>query len=85
MESPQDIVEIRIAFYKGEERTRSFLVKMWADDGRKETKTFTSSGETKGFEAFQLDTDDTVKLQIAPASPNSLDWLTIYEVRLCLS
>lgn len=36
----------------------------------------------EGFETFNVDTDETVKLQIVPASPNTLDWLTLYEVRL---
>ena len=82
-------MEINIAFHKGDERTRAFKVKTWDTSGNKITTKFTSSGETDGFEAFSLGSDETTKLVIFPVSPNSDDWLSISEVghftsRLCL-
>ena len=87
--SAQDIVEINIAFHKGDERTRAFKVKTWDASGDTITTKFISSGETDGFEAFSLGSDETTKLVIFPVSPNSDDWLSISEVghftsRLCL-
>ena len=79
-DSAQDIVEINIAFYKGDERTRAFKVKTWDTSGDKITTEFTSGGETDGFEAFSLGSDETTKLAIFPASPNEDDWLSISEV-----
>ncbi|CAN0252790.1 unnamed protein product [Ascophyllum nodosum] len=81
-DSAQDIVEINIAFYKGDERTRAFKVKTWDTSGDKITTEFTSGGETDGFEAFSLGSDETTKLAIFPASPNEDDWLSISEVEI---
>ena len=76
----QDIVEINIAFYKGDKRTRAFEVETWDTSGGKIATKFTSSGETDGFEAFSLASDETTRLVIFPASPNEDDWLSIPEV-----
>lgn len=82
LDDPQDIVELNIAFFKGDERTRTFLVKSWNEEGVKTTRYFTSSGTITGFENFEIDTEETVKLQIVPSSPNTLDWLSIVEVSI---
>lgn len=70
-----------MAFFRGDERTRTFIVKTWDEDGTREKNTFTSSGKTQDFESFHVGAEGAVKLQIIPASPNALDWLSIYEAR----
>lgn len=76
----QDIVTLRLAFYKGDERTRRFKVKTFDSNGQKKKYKFTSSGSTLGFEDFQLDSDETVKIMITPINPNKDDWISITEV-----
>ncbi|CAN0554389.1 unnamed protein product, partial [Laminaria digitata] len=50
-EEPLDLVEMRIAFYKGDENTRTLEV--YGGGGFRGT--ITSSGETDGFQTFPLD------------------------------
>ena len=76
----QDIEEINIAFYKGDERTRTFEVETLDTSGDTSTTEFTSSGETDGFETFSLGSMETTELVISPASPNEDDWISIFEV-----
>lgn len=74
-------MELQIAFYKGDERTRSFSVTTYNQDDQSQiTYDFTSSGTTLGYESFTLNSDETYRLYITPAEPNYDDWLSITEV-----
>ena len=78
-DEPQDIVQIYMALYKGDERTRS--VNVWVDGVF--THTITSSGTTTGFETYDLIAPGatTVVLQGVDDS----EWLSITEVRRTLN
>lgn len=73
---------MQMAFYKGDERTRSFTVTTFNNrESQSEiTYHFTSSGETLGYEKFELDSDETYELYITPDDPNEEDWIGITEV-----
>ncbi|MEP2260962.1 MAG: hypothetical protein ABJI00_06075 [Paracoccaceae bacterium] len=75
---PQDIKEIEIAFYKGDEGTRTLKV---YSNGRFHTK-IKSSGKTNDFQTFDLDTDETseLKLYLNDYKSNSDVWLSLTEV-----
>lgn len=72
-----------MAFFKGDERTRSFRAITTDSGGDKNIYSFTTSGETDGFESFELNTDETVQLVIKADDPNKYDWLSIFEVGRC--
>ena len=78
-DEPQDLVEIRIAFYKGKEDTRTLKV---YDNGKYHSK-IKSSGNTTGYQTFYLDTDETseLKLYLNDYKLDSDVWLSITEVR----
>lgn len=78
---PQDIVELQVAFYKGNERKRAFSVVTFNNsDESGVIYQFTSHGDSLGFENFAINTDETYELYITPAEPNYDDWLSITEV-----
>ena len=75
---PQDLENIRIAFYEGDENTRKLKV---YTNGKYYGK-IKSSGKTNGFQTFDLDTDETseLKLYLDNYKSNSDVWLSITEV-----
>lgn len=81
-DTPQNIVTLDLAFYKGDERTRSFGVKTYNAhrDYGSEYLTFTSSGSTLGFESFELNSNQTSYMYLAPRGENYQDWMSITEV-----
>ena len=66
-----------IAFYEGEDRTRKFKVKL---NGSSSYYIIQSSGETDGFEAFELDTDKTKTLNLEGVDLRGDEWVSITEV-----
>ena len=76
----QDIVRMRIAFHKGDQRTRTLDV---YENGNYHS-TITSGGSTMGYQNFMLDTDETnrIRLRLDGYGDNSDVWLSITEVRL---
>lgn len=81
---PQDIVRLEIAFYKGDIRQRLFDVTTLDTSGKTCTyPRFLSTGTTLGFESWDLNSDETVKvcLQYAPNPALSTNtWFSITEV-----
>ena len=73
---PQDIVIMRIAFHKGDERTRTLDV---YDNGDHHSE-ITSSGNTLGYERFYLNTVDTEEIKLCLDGDED-EWLSITEVR----
>lgn len=80
-EDPQYLDSVELAFYKGDQRTRSFLVKTFNSDNTRMTVRFTSSGVTDGFESFEVGRDDVAKMYIQPIAPDRDEWISIKEVR----
>lgn len=78
-DEPQDIVEMRIAFYKGTKETRTLNV---YDNGNFHSQ-IESSGETEGYQTFYLDTNETadLNLYLDDYESNPDMWLSIKEVR----
>lgn len=71
----------QVAFYKGDERTRSFSVTtVNQNDQSTVTYEFTSSGTTTDYESFELNSDSTYRLYVTPTGDNYYDWLSITEV-----
>lgn len=80
-EEAQYIIEMRLAFYKGDERTRAFTVKIFdGDDIELNSYDYTSSGGTLEHELFAVDGPDVSKVMITPAEPNVFDWFSVTEV-----
>lgn len=77
---PVDIVRLDIAFYKGDIRTRSFFIKTFAADGTGIATNFVASGTTADFESFEINSQQTSKLYIAPRDPDKLLWFSMKEV-----
>lgn len=77
---PQYLDSVELAFFRGDQRTRSFKVKTFDSDNRRRTTKFTSSGETDGFESFEIATDDVKKLYIQPIAPDKDEWISVKEV-----
>ncbi|CAM9164599.1 unnamed protein product, partial [Laminaria digitata] len=75
-EEPQDIVEVKLAFYKGKEDTRTLKV---YDNGSYHSK-IKSSGSTNGYQTFELDTDETEELKFCLNDDDDV-WISITEVR----
>lgn len=82
-EDDPNIVTLNLAFYKGDERTRQFFVKTYSSDRSVENQmlTFTSSGATLGFESFEINSNQTSYMYVAPSGDNYYDWISITEVR----
>ena len=78
-EEPQDIVKMKIAFHKGDERTRKLDVYETYDDGKNKSQ-IKSSGKTLGYETFYLNTDETEKMKLCLDGDDD-EWLSITEVR----
>ncbi|CAN0410730.1 unnamed protein product, partial [Ascophyllum nodosum] len=79
-EEPQDIVRMLIAFYKGDERTRKLNVKL----NGSARSVIQSSGETDGFESFELETDETETLTLEAVNLRGDEWISITEVGIML-
>lgn len=77
-EEPQDIVDLKIALYKGDERTRTIKVKL---NGSTDT-TIETSGETTDYETWTLNSDETASLTLEASGLGRNGWLSITEV-LC--
>ena len=78
----QDIRWLKVALYKGEERTRMFEVKLDNTNGvDDEDYEFTSCGCTNGFEYYTLDSDETQELCIEPKGLDESEWFSVTEVR----
>lgn len=73
---PVDVEQIRIAFYNGDERTRS--LKIWVN-GKPYTKV-QSRGETRGFEDFTLDATAVRSIMLEGLSMEGDEWISITEV-----
>eukprot|EP00904_Undaria_pinnatifida_P012875 jgi/Undpi1/8718/HiC_scaffold_25.g11183.m1 len=78
-EEPQDIVSMKIAFHKGDERTRKLDVYETYDDGKNKSQ-IKSSGKTLGYETFYLNTDETEKMKLCLDGDDD-EWLSITEVK----
>lgn len=76
----QNLDNIALALYKGDERTRSFKVKTFNSNNIRRTVSFTSSGTTDGFETFAIGRDDVKKMYIQPIAPDRDEWISIKEV-----
>ena len=79
-EQPQDIVQMLIAFYKGDERAHKLKVKV---NGSSQY-IIESSGETNGFEAFELDFYGTESLALEGLGLHRDEWIGITEVSALL-
>lgn len=81
LDAPTDIVEVRIAMWKGDTRTRALNILV---DGTL-ASTIESSGETEGYETYELTASQasTVVLQAAGTEGNG--WLSILGVRCKVS
>ncbi|CAM9282699.1 unnamed protein product [Ectocarpus sp. 6 AP-2014] len=77
-EEPQDIVRIKIKFYKGDERVRTLKLK--GSDGFK--KTITSSGTSSKYETWDINTDETKWLSMEALNLDDDEWISITEVRM---
>lgn len=75
-DEPQDIVRLDVQFWKGDERVRK--LKVTDDTGFK--KTITSSGTSKGFEKFTINTDETETLTLESVGLSKDEWISIKEV-----
>ena len=75
-EQPQDILQMLIAFYKGDERANKLKVKV---NGSSQY-IIESSGETNGFEAFELDFYGTESLALEGLGLHRDEWISITEV-----
>lgn len=77
-EDPTDLVEMRIAFYRGTEGIRTLNVYSNGDYH----STIQSSGNTNGYQSFDLGTDETesILLRLDDYESNPHEWLSITEV-----
>ena len=75
-DEPQDIVRMRMAFYKGDERTRSLNV--WVDGVY--THTIMSSGRTTGYETYDLIAPGAKTVVLQASGLQDSGWLSISEV-----
>ena len=78
LEEPQDLVEMRMSLWKGDQRIRSLNI---FADGTLVTA-ITSSGKTEGFETYELTAlqVSTIMVQANEPLPDN-GWLGIIEVR----
>lgn len=75
-DEPQDIVEIRIAMFKGNERSRT--VNIWADGVL--STTVTTSATTLELEAYELAAMQATTIVLQEAGGDSNDWFSVTEV-----
>lgn len=78
---PQDIAVMRIAFYKGSQRTRRLKVKV---NGSTDS-IIESSGQTDNFEDFELETIDTNEVTFEALGLRGEDWISFTEVEFMVS
>ena len=74
-EEPQDIVEVSIALFRGDERVRKLQVT--ASDGF--SQELESSGSDDGFERFVVNTDETAWMTMESVGLDSNEWISIEE------
>lgn len=79
-EEPQDVVKIKLAFYKGSSTTRKLKVKV---NGSTHSY-IESSGETGGYQTFRIDADNTETLALEAVELDGDEWISIKEVCMCL-
>ncbi|CAM9446079.1 unnamed protein product [Sphacelaria rigidula] len=80
-DEPQDIRWLKMALYKGDERTRTFEVKLDNTNGVDDKDfEFTSGGYTEGFEYYTLDSDETQELCIEPKGLSESEWFSVIEM-----
>lgn len=75
-DAPQDLVQMDMAFYKGDERTRS--VNVWVDGVL--LNTITSSGETADYETYPLVAHQASIVVLQAVDLGNNGWLSITEV-----
>ena len=75
-DEPQAISVMRIAFYKGSERTRRLEVKI---NGSTNSE-IESSGQTDQFEDFDLNVDEVVEISLETVGLGVNDWISLLEV-----
>lgn len=75
-EDAQDIVRMRVAFYKGVGRTRA--LKILTNGSRHSV--VESSGESSEFEDFDLNTDETKMLTLEALGLRGSDWISLTEI-----
>ena len=75
-DEPQAINVMRIAFYKGSERTRRLEVKI---NGSTNSE-IESSGQTDQFEDFDLNVDNVVEVSLQTVGLDSNEWIALLEV-----
>ena len=73
----QDIALMRVAFYKGDERTRKLKVIV----NNSNLLTIESSGTTDEFEVFALNTDETKDMTLEVLDLAGGEWFSLEEVR----
>ena len=73
----QDIALMRIAFYKGDERTRKLKVIVNSSS----LVIIESSGTTDEFEVFAVNTDETKNLTLKALGLAGEEWISFKEVR----
>lgn len=76
-DAPTDIVELRMAFYRGEERTRA--INIWVDG--EFTDIVQSSGTTTEYETYELTAEQAVSITLQAAGMEDNGWLSITGVR----
>lgn len=74
-EDPQDIEQVRIAFYKGDERTRELKVKVNGYN----FVTIVSSGETSDYEDFDLNAEGVSSMVLEGLGLAAEEWISITE------
>ena len=74
-EDPQDIVQVRIAFYQGDERTRKLKVKVNGYN----FVTIVSSGETNDYEDFDLNAEGVSSIVLGGLGLADEEWISITE------
>ena len=79
-EEPQDIVRVLNAFYKGKDRTRELKIKLNGSS----RSVIQSSGETDGFEDFELNANETETLTLEGLGLRGDEWISITEVGIML-
>ena len=75
-DEPQDIVQMRIAFHKGDENQRWLTVRLNGST----YSTIESSGSTLDYQTFYLNSDETADLSLEAVGLDGDEWISITEV-----
>ena len=75
-QEPQDIELIRVAFFKGDERTREVKVEV----NGSQRAVIESSGETLDFEDFELTADEATTVSLESLGLSGSEWISLTEV-----